>query len=278
LSAWSCLVVILCAFNYFSPVRRLLLQQQISLRSIWWRYFPCFAFTYCYNIGWKELIDVSLSAWSCLVAILCTFNYFSPVRSLLLQQETVVYCLHSIQKIISFFELHIYSLDMDSMLRWRYVLIDEVEYFVWYHQRCCLTFFCLSLQPEVNIGFIPWLLYFHASRYICISCRCNRKLILASYHDYYTFMLRGTYVSVRNGCHDEENVSFESGNWLLHEFLSILRSLTWTLLVVATGSKLLVSYHEVYTFMLPVACITVRNGCHDRKNVRFESRRWLLHL
>jgi hypothetical protein len=114
--------------------------------------------------------------------------------------------------------------------------------------------------------------------YLFFACRCNRKLILASYHDYYTFMLRVTCVSVRNGYHDEENVSFESGNWLLHEFLSILCSLTWTLLVVATGSKLLVSYHEVYTFMLPVTCITARNECHDRKNVRFASSRWLLHL
>jgi hypothetical protein len=67
LSDWSCLVVILCAFNYFSPVRRLLLQQQISFRSTWWTYFCCFAFIYCYNICWNELIDVSLSAWSCLV-------------------------------------------------------------------------------------------------------------------------------------------------------------------------------------------------------------------
>jgi hypothetical protein len=97
LSAWSCLVVILNVFNYFLPVRRLLLQQQISLRSTWWTYFCCFSFTYCYNIGWYEAIDVSLSVWSCLVVILCAFNCFSPVRRLLLQQETVVHCPHSLQ-------------------------------------------------------------------------------------------------------------------------------------------------------------------------------------
>jgi hypothetical protein len=69
------------------------------------------------------------------------------------------------------------------------------------------------------------------------------------------------------------HANFEIGNGLLHEILFIMCSLTWTLLVVATGSKLLVSYHEVYTFMLRVACITVRNGCHDKNNVGFESRR-----
>jgi hypothetical protein len=91
------------------------------------------------------------------------------------------------QMILSSLELHIYSLDMVSMLRLRYVLIDKVAYFVCYHQICVvLRFF--------------------------FACRRNRKLILASYHDYYNFTLRVTYVAVTNGCVRRENCGFESGN------------------------------------------------------------------
>jgi hypothetical protein len=91
-------------------------------------------------------------------------------------------------------------------------------------------------------------------------------------------MLRVTSITASNRCHDKNKVRFESRRWLLHEFLFIKCSLTWTSLVVATGIKLLVSYHKDYNFMLRVTCITTSNRCHDKNKVRFESRRWLLHL
>jgi hypothetical protein len=127
-----------------------------------------------------------------------------------------------------------------------------VDYCICYHQLCVV-------------------LHFFA------RCR-NRKFILVSYHKDYNFMLRVTYVTVSNECHDRNNVSFKSRRWLLHLLSSIMCCLTCFFLVVATGNKLLASYHEVYTFMLRVTCVTGSNECHDRNNVSFESRRWLLHL
>jgi hypothetical protein len=64
-------------------------------------------------------------------------------------------------------KLHIYSLDMDSMLRLRYVLIDKVAYFVGYHQiGVVLHVFCLLSQQGVYVGFIPRRLHFHASSHL----------------------------------------------------------------------------------------------------------------
>jgi hypothetical protein len=89
------------------------------------------------------------------------------------------------------------------------------------------------LRPDVNNC-----MYYHQ---LCVvlrvfACCRNRKFILVSYREEYNFMLRVTYVTVSDGCHDRNNVSFESRNWLLHLLSLIMCYLTWTLLVVATGS------------------------------------------
>jgi hypothetical protein len=99
---------------------------------------------------------------------------------------------------------------MDTTTRKMYVLRADVDYCICYHQLCVVL--------------------------LVFACCGNRKFILVSYPEEYNFMLRVTYVTVSNGCHDRSNVSFESRNWLLRLLSLIMCSLTWTLLVVATGS------------------------------------------
>jgi hypothetical protein len=63
-------------------------------------------------------------------------------------------------------------------------------------------------------------------------------------------MVRVTYLTVRNGYHDMKNVSYESRNGVLHEFLSIMCCRTCFFACSGNGLEILASYHDDYTFML----------------------------
>jgi hypothetical protein len=133
---------------------------------------------------------------------------------------------------------------------------------------------CKFWEQTLTIAFV--IINYVLSYVFFARCR-NRKLILLSYHEVYTFMLRVTCVTGSNECHDRNNVSFESRRWLLHLLSSIMCCLTF-FARCRNRKFILVSYRKDYTFMLRVTCVTFSNECHDRNNVSFESRRWLLHL